>query len=383
MNDKALVVKANQLIEAKYKLGLSEQKIVLSYISRIKATDKDFKEYSFSVDDVKEFLGWSKNTKSLYDELYHLSEQIFLKPLGIKEGKAFTYFNWFSKIRFDGSTLTLRSDPDLKPYLLQLKGHFTKYQLKNVVKLKSIYSIRLYELAKQYESIGCRRFGLDELKETLGIKEKYAQYGNFKKRVLEPAEKDINKNTDISISYSTVKTGRKVTGIEFCIVWQGPGKKRKAIPSKILNMIPEAERAASIDLVQAVFNKHGENGLIFYLEKCNARKKTKNGNYSGYLKTIVDMELYADVKEAREAQAQAEKKARDAEKAKAQMEAKDQAQKEKKHKELEVMLKKVDLVALDAFIKTQNLTTFEKKRLKQGKPDSLRVKYIKKFVAQK
>ncbi|MBF0231925.1 MAG: replication initiation protein, partial [Desulfamplus sp.] len=312
MNDKALIIKANQLIEAKYKLSLSEQKIVLNYISKIKPGDDDFQEYSFTVDEIRDALGLSKKTKSLYEDLYQLSEQIFSKPLGMKDEKGFVFFNWFSKIRFDGSTLTLRSDPDLKPYLLQLKSHFTKYQLKNVIRLKSIYAIRIYELMKQYEKIGCRKFNLEELKELLGIKGKYEQFFNFRKRVLEPAERELNEFTDLCISYGHIKTGKKVTGIEFIIERQSPQRdisqpEENKPPQTIVDLIPQEHQKSCQKLCQQIFTKDGTEGLKFYIGKCNSRKQTPNGSYSGYLKTVFDLDLYADVKEALEAKAMAQK----------------------------------------------------------------------------
>jgi len=38
---------------------------------------------------------------------------------------------------------------------------------------------------------------------------------DFKKRVLVPAIKDINKNSDITVTWTQRKTGRKVTHIKF------------------------------------------------------------------------------------------------------------------------------------------------------------------------
>ena len=311
MNDKALVVKANQLIEAKYKLSLSEQKIVLHYISKIKRSDDDFQEYSFSVNEIKDFLGWSEETKGLYSKLYNLSEQFFSKPLGIRDenGKRFVFFNWFSKIQFNGTELILRSDPDLKPYLLQLKSHFTKYQLKNVIRLKSIYAIRIYELTKQFEGIGCRRFELDNLKDILGVAGKYSRIQNFKQKVLNKAVKEINTHTDIHIDYTLHKTGRTVTAVEFCIEKQSSdpsAPQKKSPPLAIINLIPEEHRKPCRDICQRIFDQDGTDGLKFYIEKANGRKKAKNSSYGGYLKSIFNLDVYGDMREALEAQAKAE-----------------------------------------------------------------------------
>ena len=98
--------------------------------------------------------------------------------------------------------IILRFDPNLRPYLLQLKENFTKYQLENVLSLSSFYAIRIYELCKQYETIKERTIEIKELKEILDIKAKsYNIYNRFKEKVLTIAEREINEKTDISIKF--------------------------------------------------------------------------------------------------------------------------------------------------------------------------------------
>lgn len=38
---------------------------------------------------------------------------------------------------------------DLKPFLLQLKEHYTQYTLDNIMAMKSTYSIRIFELLQE------------------------------------------------------------------------------------------------------------------------------------------------------------------------------------------------------------------------------------------
>lgn len=51
----------------------------------------------------------------------------------------------------------------------------------------------------------------------LGVTDKYLEYHNFKKRVLNKAKTEINEKTDLSFDFEEVKTGRMVTGIKFFI----------------------------------------------------------------------------------------------------------------------------------------------------------------------
>ncbi|WP_143760997.1 replication initiation protein, partial [Clostridium haemolyticum] len=107
--------------------------------------------------------------------------------------------------------------PRLKPYYLQLKN-YTKYRISNIASLKSQYSIRIYELLKQYEKIKTRKLDLNHLKELLGLEiHQYPKFYDFKNRVLNVAQKELSEKTDIKFTFEEIKTGRKVTSIRFFI----------------------------------------------------------------------------------------------------------------------------------------------------------------------
>jgi plasmid replication initiation protein len=214
-----LVVKHNNLIEAKYKLSLQEQKFIVWLISQIKKDDKDFQTYEITVKDFSKLL--SIHTKNSYKIMIDLSENILTRILKIYNKKEDTTLNcnWVSSIKYHHGSgfMDVRFDPELKKYLLQLKQEFTKYNLKAVMKLNSVYSIRIYELLKQYLKIKKRVANIQKLKELLSIENKYKQYNNFKRKVLLVAQKEVNKKTDIHFKFSEIKQGRKVVSIEFTI----------------------------------------------------------------------------------------------------------------------------------------------------------------------
>ena len=77
----------------------------------------------------------------------------------------------------------------------------------------------MYHLLKQY--FGRRQYNVEvplgELKEMLGVSNKYDLYGHFKATVLEEAQKRLIETTDISFAYQEVKVGKKVVAIVFHI----------------------------------------------------------------------------------------------------------------------------------------------------------------------
>lgn len=222
MDQENLVVKHNRLIEAKGQMEftLLEQKLLLALVSEISTEDKDLTTYNISI---REFLGLSGHEKiggKDYKDVHNIAERLMNKIIRIKEDDGSTLSVAFlssAKTSENNDFIKLSFDKYLKPYLIDLKEQFTQYQLNNILKLNSGYSIRIYELLKQYEKIRKRKFEVNALKEFLGIGDKYRRFSNFESRILKIAKKEINKHTDIDIDYKKIKRGRRITHIKFSI----------------------------------------------------------------------------------------------------------------------------------------------------------------------
>jgi plasmid replication initiation protein len=212
------VRKANRLVEASYKLTLQEQRIILLLASMINSTDEAFHVYRIAI---KEFIELTQvKGKSKYEEIKQITKKLRERTLIIQTDNSELQIGWLSSSEYftGAGYVELCFDPKLKPFLLRIKDNFTPYLLKNVITLKSAYSIRLYELLKQYQKIGERRFELDKLKNILGIKpDEYKLYANFKQKILNPAKKELKEKTDLSFSFKEKKQARKVAEIYFFI----------------------------------------------------------------------------------------------------------------------------------------------------------------------
>jgi len=84
--------------------------------------------------------------------------------------------------------------------------------------MQSSYSIRIYELLKQYQKLSMREYYLEELRHVLQIDPGiYEKYNDFKKRVILQAQSEINALTDIKFSFEEIKEGKRVIGLRFNI----------------------------------------------------------------------------------------------------------------------------------------------------------------------
>lgn len=200
------VFKANDLVNARYKLSTNELKFVLWTVANIKPDDMDFWTYTVKVKDI------DIDTKYLKA----VSRSLVSKTFEIMQDDGWLLISWFSSIRYSpaNGVIELSFDPRLKPYLLQLKEQFTAYTLSSVLPMRSAYSIRLYELVTQYLSIGHRVFDLSELRDILGVPTSY-RIQDLRRQVLDRAMREINSVGVLTVSYELIKTGRSYSAVRF------------------------------------------------------------------------------------------------------------------------------------------------------------------------
>ena len=58
---------------------------------------------------------------------------------------------------------------------------------------------------------------LDEFRERIAVGDKYKDFTEFKRNVILPSIKEINKFTDLQIEFETIKKGRKIDKLIFKI----------------------------------------------------------------------------------------------------------------------------------------------------------------------
>ena len=203
------------LVNAKYKLNTSEMKFILTAIAQIDSVqDEVLKEYEIKVSDLEHKLQTEQNTT----RLKQFAKKLMSKPLEVPTEDGWIVFNWFSKIQYINkeAKFKVRIEEDLKPYLLQLKERFVAYNLKYILPLTSTYSVRIYQLLKEYKKLTKRYFEVDELMELLQVPKSY-KYADFKRKVLQVAEKELLEHTDIYFTIEEEKEGRKVSRLIFRI----------------------------------------------------------------------------------------------------------------------------------------------------------------------
>lgn len=215
-----LVVKRNDFVQkSRHQLSLQEQKIVLFLISKIKPDDMNFTEQVFSIAEFCRYCGMGETSGKNYSDIKDSIGKLLSRFVWVmRDDGSETSLRWIDKATMNkrSGLIRLKLDEDLRPYLLLLTEHYTLFEMRYTLAMKSRYSIRLYELLKSYAHKENVVFEMDELKRLLDA-ENYKLNGHFKQKVLDIAMRDINEYTDMSVEYSFQKTGRQFSHVRFCI----------------------------------------------------------------------------------------------------------------------------------------------------------------------
>ncbi len=236
MND--LVVKDNALIQASYLLDVAEQRLILLAIAEARGTGNGIDLSSLLVVHASAYINCFEVDRSVaYRVLKEASKSLFNRYVTYhdknpKNGRNRSFHcRWVDKIGYEEQSglVYLRFTQEVVPLITRLEANFTKYELKQIAKLTSSYSIRLYELIIQWRTAQeTSVFELNEFRNQLGLeKDSYIRMSDFKRNVLDFAVNQINQSTDISIEYEQHKRGRVITGFSFTFKFKKPIKAEK------------------------------------------------------------------------------------------------------------------------------------------------------------
>jgi len=237
-----LVVKDNALINASYNLEVTEQRLILLAIINARETGKgitaDSKLEIHAHDYANRFdVSNSGAYKALKNAVLNLFDRQFsFKEIDRKGNIGTVKSRWVSRIKYidDSATLEITFAPDVVPLITRLEEHFTSYQLKQVEQLTGKYAIRLYELLIAWREVGkVPQIELSDFRNRLGVEiNEYIRMSDFKMRVLEPSIEQINKHTDITVTYEQHKKGRIISGFSFKFRPKPQAKIEKTIDPK-------------------------------------------------------------------------------------------------------------------------------------------------------
>ena len=238
---KELIVKDNALINASYNLDLVEQRLILLAIVEARESGKGINANDPLTVHAESYINhFSVHRNTAYQALKDACKDLFARQFSYQEQRPKGVVNipsrWVSQIAYvdNSATVELIFAPAIIPLVTRLEEQFTSYELKQVSGLSSAYAIRLYELLIAWRSTGKTPvIELSDFRQKLGVLEtEYNRMHDFKKRVLDPAIKQINEHTDITVKVEQHKKGRSVSGFSFKFKQKQQPKIEKPIDPK-------------------------------------------------------------------------------------------------------------------------------------------------------
>lgn len=231
------VVKRNELIEAHYKLSPASQKIIAALISKVNPKIKleegeKLPAFTLTTQELADLVG-GVSKQYLYKELVKITlecQSVAFRLIDIDDDgdgmPSYTNISLFhtSKYNKKKQQVEFIFHENIQPYIINLYGNFTQYQITQIQSLTSSHSIRIYELLRrQFGTINNNKlekkyieYDLTEFKKMLGIENKYkGRFTNFRTKVLDVAKNELGDLTDIKFEYNPIRSGKKVGKIGF------------------------------------------------------------------------------------------------------------------------------------------------------------------------
>lgn len=218
-----IVSLSNNLIKGSYRLSLLEQRLILMVISNV-YNDNETGQKNITSDrfyEVKKdaYLAAFGNVNN--EELVEATRELIKARIEYKDEKGKTFIiNWLQGCYYDNRTVNIRFTDLILPLINELERNFTYFCLKDIAKLKSSYSIRIFQLALSTIWQGGKSYyTLNTFKKLLGIEDEYEIYGNLKKFIINRVTEDINKGQEtLKVEFKEKKNGRKVIGLELVVI---------------------------------------------------------------------------------------------------------------------------------------------------------------------
>lgn len=225
-----LVTMSNALVRAAHGLTLGEKRIIAMAVSTLNPKSAlkpgSVPTTRILAADYAETFGVDTNTayEQLQEAAKHLFERkiTFYTPAYRRNGKPLpptrVQMRWVGRASYQHGEgwIEVAWWPEILQHLTGLKKQFTTYQLSQSSALRSLYSWKLLELLMRFESNGWAEYTIEDFSEAVEATDKQrANFNNIKRRIIEPAVKELIEKDGWLIDWKPVKAGRRVKAVRF------------------------------------------------------------------------------------------------------------------------------------------------------------------------
>ncbi|MDQ7005510.1 MAG: replication initiation protein [Ghiorsea sp.] len=238
------IVKHNAAIKASYRLTLDEQRLMMLCISQVRRDNRtNPRRFTIRHQDYCKEFGTSYAYKNMKEAAMRLQQRV------IKVGKT-----EIDGVVYDGGAINVLSRQMWKegegeimldfseffmPYLERLSADFTRFGLKDIAQMTSIYSIRIYELLKMADgqqkssqSKTIYEIKKQDMRDMFELGTKYKAHKDFRKYIIDIAVREINQFSPLNVELEQIKKGRLIHAFKFTVTRKSADIKPKSKAEK-------------------------------------------------------------------------------------------------------------------------------------------------------
>ena len=229
-DSKDLIFKSNVLVNGKYDITMVQARFLVFVSSLVNAYDENLFTYQIQTSTVLDYLGIDRaNIKWLVGTLTKLQTSLVCLQDDNEAIEYATFLGWF-RLDKKNDLLEFRFDASMKPHYLQLKNNFVTLEKNKYLDFTSMYTVKFYEYIKynyqlfeRYKNNAYREFEVDleeftkqfastfnHKKGVFEVPKSYKSYSDFRKKVLEVAQKELKEKNDIYFEFEEIKVNRAV-----------------------------------------------------------------------------------------------------------------------------------------------------------------------------
>lgn len=250
-----------------------EERIISQIVAFNRMDDTEFPEADFMLGRLVD--GRKKISGYVFQQIHKAVERLASTTYTIYHSrKKYDIFPIFARISYDNGIISARLNPELKPYFLQLRREFSLRSLPEFRSLSSIYSQQLYRFLCSIRALQDTDIPIERLHFLTTAPDSFKQnFKEFRRRVLEPAEKEITTKTDLKYRWEPIRQGRKVVAVRF-IFGDTATTEDATDHAAIINKNDELRKWQRLS--NACWERHHKAGTV-----C----KPNNGNKCTYCRT--------------------------------------------------------------------------------------------------
>jgi plasmid replication initiation protein len=209
---------SNEAINARYDFTSLEIDVMIAIITAIQQSRDNQDTLSIHVRDIA---GEYQVHGSTYENIRSAIRSLLTKPFEVYNAANKAYhiaaIITSATIHQHTGVIDVTVSPTLRTILVNVMTNYTGFHVECILRLKSKYAKRFYLLACQFAKTHIRTIKIQELRKMLKIEDKFPVFSDLKRRVIDPAVKEVSQLTDLHITIELHKSGKSYESLTLLI----------------------------------------------------------------------------------------------------------------------------------------------------------------------